>query len=101
MAHRNVRGRIVYLHQAESPPVERGREWFSYTFHEDGNLTVRSQCEIDKGIVEDRTVLRDVVYTVDRDFKPVDGYVRLQLDGAYLGSGWFRVTDEAKAPTAT
>jgi hypothetical protein len=94
MNHRNVRGKILYISHDGDEPREYGREWFTYTFHEDGQLTVRSQCEIEPGPVEDRSVIRDVTYTVDRDFKPVDGYVRLQQNGKYLGSGWFRVTNE-------
>ena len=62
--------------------------------HDDGQRTVRSHCEIELGLVADRTVIRDVTYTVDRNFKPLDGFVRLHSSGEYLGSGWFRVTDE-------
>lgn len=94
MKHRNVRGKILYLSQEGSEPQEYGREWFTYTFHEDGYLTVRSQCEIEPGVVEDRSVIRDVTYTVDDEFKPVEGYVRLQENGAFLGAGWFHVTDK-------
>ena len=93
MKHRNVRGKILYISHDGATPREYGREWFTYTFHEDGHRTVRSQCEIEAGVVEDRSVIRDVTYTVDRDFKPVDGYVRLQRNGTYLGAGWFRITD--------
>ena len=92
MEHRNVRGKILYM-TADTPPVERGREWFSVTFHEDGQRTVRSHCEIEPGLVTDRSVIRDVTYTVDADYKPLDGYVRLQDNGSFLGAGWFRVDD--------
>ena len=92
MRHRNVRGKILYL-TADAPPQERGREWFTLTFHEDGQHTVRSHCEIEPGLGTDRSVIRDVTYTVDSDYKPLDGYVRLHESGSFLGAGWFRVTD--------
>ena len=93
MKHRNMRGKILYL-TAEAQPQERGREWFTVTFHEDGQRTVRSHCEIEAGLVTDRSVTRDVTYTVDSDYKPLDGYVRLHESGRFLGTGWFRVTDK-------
>ena len=93
MNHRNVRGKILYTAERDGKNLESGREWFSMTVHEDGQRTVRSHCEIEQGLVADRTVIRDVTYTVDRDFKPLDGFVRLHRSGEYLGSGWFRVTD--------
>lgn len=92
MEHRNIRGKILYM-TADAKPEERGREWFSVTFHEDGQRTVRSHCEIEAGLVTDRSVIRDVTYTVDAEYKPLDGYVRLQENGKFLGTGWFRVTD--------
>ena len=83
----------MYTAERDGKNLEGGREWFSMTVHEDGQRTVRSHCEIEQGLVTDRTVIRDVTYTVDRDFKPLDGFVRLHRSGEYLGGGWFRVTD--------
>ena len=74
--------------RTDGKPFERGREWFSITYHEDGQRTVRAQCELD-----DRQLLRDVVYTISPDMKPLDCFVRLHRAGRFLGSGWCRFTD--------
>ena len=60
MNHRNVRGKILYTAERDGKNLESGREWFSMTVHEDGQRTVRSHCEIEQGLVADRTVIRDV-----------------------------------------
>lgn len=82
---RNIRGKILYIGDDEQ---ERGREWFSFSFREDGQITLRAYCEIDDGRVE-----RDVTYTMAEDFRPLDCFVRLHSQGKFLGSGWIRVTD--------
>ena len=89
MNHKNIRGTIRAITQRDGKPFERGREWFSITRHEDGQTTLRAQCELD-----DRSILRDVVYTVDSDLKPHDCFIRLQHNGAFLGSAWFRFASD-------
>ncbi len=82
---RNVRGKILYIGDDDQ---ERGREWFSFSFREDGQVTLRAYCEIDDARVE-----RDVVYTMTDKFRPLDCFVRLHSGGKFLGTGWIRVTD--------
>lgn len=82
---RNTRGKILYMDEDGS---ERGREWFSVTFHKDGQVTLRAYCEIDDGQVE-----RDVVQSMTSKFAPLDCFNRLHVHGAFLGTGWVRVTD--------
>ena len=89
MKHRNVRGKILAITEREGRRFERGREWFSITHHEDGQRTVRLQCELD-----DRYLLRDVVYTLTADLKPADCFIRLHRKGRFLGSGWCRFADD-------
>jgi hypothetical protein len=89
MRHKNVRGKISALTERDGKPFERGREWFSITYHEDGQRTVRAQCELD-----DRQLLRDVVYTLTSDFKPADCFIRLHRAGKFLGTGWCRFQDK-------
>ena len=36
---------------------------------------------------------KDIVYSVDRDFRPIDSYVRLIKDGTLLGTGRFQFDD--------
>jgi hypothetical protein len=45
--------------------------------------------------MDDSEVLRDVVYTVDGQWRPVDAFVRLTVRDRFMGSGWFRFTDDA------
>ncbi|MSO99260.1 MAG: hypothetical protein EXR11_13765 [Rhodospirillaceae bacterium] len=82
---RNMRGKILYFGDDDK---ERGREWFSFSFREDGQITLRAYCEIDDARVE-----RDVTYTMKKDFTPLDCFVRLHVGGKFLGTGWIRVTD--------
>jgi len=85
MHHETLRGRLVYRHLSGA---ERGRERFTMTAHADGTHTLRANCEIDL-----EGLLRDVVYTVNQQFRPVDAFVRLTLRERFLGSGWFLFTD--------
>ena len=71
MDHRNTRGKILYI---GGDGEERGREWWSMTFHEDGQKTLRAHCEID-----DTEVIREVVYTMDKNWKPLDCFNRLHV----------------------
>ena len=87
MQHRTSRGRIDYVR--DSGGVS-GREWFTVTVQPNGDRTLRAQCEMD-----DVHLLRDVVQTVDRAWRPVDSFVRLSQGGAFMGAGWFRFTDQA------
>ncbi|KKW91731.1 hypothetical protein [Sphingobium chungbukense] len=63
----------------------RGVERFSVSVAPDGSRTLHATCEI-----FDRSVSKDVVYSVDKDFNPIDSYVRLIKNGSLLGTGWFR-----------
>ena len=82
---RNIRGKILFLGDDD---LERGREWFSFSFREDCQITLRAFCEIDDGRVE-----RDVTYSMDENFRPLDCFVRLHSQGKFLGTGWIRVTE--------
>lgn len=97
MNHGSIRGKLLYLHDTRG---ETGREWFSVTVQPSGERTVRAQCEMD-----DEQVLRDVVWTMDADWHPIDAYVRLSVGGAWQGSGWFHcagavVTGEIQSAAA-
>lgn len=92
MKHRTARGKIAYLTERDGVRREFGREWFSVTEHEDGQRTLRALCEIEAGVVAPRDVVREVTYTVDRDFAPIDCFNRVHANGRYVGSGWLRFT---------
>ena len=82
--HRHYRGKMLYLTDGVG---EMGREFFSVTVQPDGERTLRAQCEMD-----DDRLLRDVVLTVDAEWRPKDAFMRLTLDGRLLGTSWFNFT---------
>ena len=86
MKHVGWSGRIDYIHDDGR---ERGREWFNVTKHEEGYSVVRSHCEMD-----DTEILRDVTHSMTHEFLPVETYVRLEVKGIHVGSGWFNFEGE-------
>jgi hypothetical protein len=84
--HRAYSGRISYKHPDGS---ERGREWFSATAHDNGRA-VRALCEI----YAERLV-RDVSWSLDAAFNPIEGYVRIVEDSKVTGSSWFNFNNDA------
>lgn len=78
-----IEGQISYFDGTGDQRVESGREKFSVSIQDNGKRTLRAVCEFD-----DAGILRDVVYTVDRNFQPIEAYIRI-VDGASVGSGWF------------
>jgi hypothetical protein len=90
MQHRTIRGAIRYTsRKPDRHGQERGREFFTMTRHTDGKLTIRAQCEIEEPAP---TVLRDVIYSLDENDRPMDCHVRLTVGDKFMGSGWFRMT---------
>lgn len=85
MGHRRVSGRIAY--SSRKPGLlglERGREWFSFTRHGDGRVTLRATCEIEEPAP---TVLRDIIYSLDAEGRPFDCLVRLTVGDRFMGTG--------------
>lgn len=82
VAAARTRSTILYIGDTVG---ERGREWTNVTRQADGRRTIRATCEID-----DSGVLRDVVYTVDAAWRPLEAFVRIEIKGEHLGSSWFR-----------
>ena len=92
---RMYQGKIGYFSEEKG---EIGREFFTVTIEEDGTRTLRCVCEMD--LV---SLIRDVTYTVDKDFRAIDCFVRVTDNHKFVGSGWFRFTDtmaEGEAYTA-
>jgi hypothetical protein len=85
-SQRTRRGRISY--QSLEPDrlgVEHGRERFHMTFQADGKRTLSAICESDNPPF----VLRHVTMTYGADGRPTEAFVRIDLAGKYMGSGWF------------
>lgn len=97
--HRSLRGTIRYTSKKpERMNQERGREYFMINVHRDGKRTCIAHCEID-----DRpSVMRDITYSLDEDWYPMDCFVRLTVGDEFMGSGWFRFgPDYAECETLT
>ncbi len=78
---RNFRGEIAYLRDGS---VRTGREWFSTTVYPDGTRTMRAECHF-----ENSDLIRDVTFTLDASWRPVDAYLRVSQSRRFLGSGWY------------
>jgi len=85
MYHRWYRGKMLYLTDGCG---EMGREYFSVTIQPDGVRTLRAQCEMD----DDRLV-RDVVLSVDAQWRPLEAFVRLSIEEKLVGPTWFCFTE--------
>ncbi|KQM22049.1 hypothetical protein [Novosphingobium sp. Leaf2] len=81
-SHSGYAGRILYLDRAGS---EWGRESFSATLHS-GGRTLRALCEMD-----DARLHREVTWSLDGNWMPRDGFVRLTRDGVRLASCWYHI----------
>lgn len=88
MRHERIRGRIRYTSKKpEMMGKVRGDEIFNITRHSNGAITTRAHCEIHEPAP---TVLRDIVYSMDKNGTPLDCHVRLTVGDEFMGSGWFR-----------
>ena len=79
-----ITGRLLY--KRKSTLAIRGREDFSITENRDGTVTLEALA-----ITDDSKFVRHVVYTRASDGRPKDAFVRLQVDGTLIGTGYFRV----------
>ena len=91
--HRSVMGKVLYTsRKPERMNQERGREFFRIDVHADGTRTCTAHCEID-----DRpSVMRDITYSLDKDWNPTDCFVRISVGSRFMGSGWFRFRDRPR-----
>ena len=89
--HRTIKGHIHYTSDKPGRQgQERGREHYTITVHGDGRRTLRAHCEIDDA----PNVLRDVVLTLDRQWRTRDAFVRLSVGDQTVGSSWFLFSDD-------
>ena len=74
--HKTIRGKLLYTSKKpDREGIERGREHFAITVHQDGRRTLRAHCEIDDA----PNVLRDVILTMDKDWITRDAFVRISV----------------------
>lgn len=81
-----VAGTILYR-GGDGTPV--GRERFEIARHAGGHV-LRALCEMD-----DIALLRDVTLSLDRDWRPIDGFCRITRSGVVEAATWFGVEDGA------
>ena len=82
MKHRELRYEVDYL---TADGTKRGQEPCTVTVHADGQRTIRARSEI-----FDTEIVRDVVYTVGADFRPIDCFIKVRQYDTVIGSTWFR-----------
>lgn len=88
MKHRSIAGTIRYTSMKPGMAgVERGREHFRFTHHQDGSVILRATCDIEE---PDPTVLRDVIYHLGPGMVPLNLQVQLTVGDVHMGSGWMR-----------
>jgi hypothetical protein len=89
--HRLVSGRIVYLidGQPDFPDRVWGGEQWRMSHHANGDRVMRAFCELN----DDEPLIRDVISAVDREFHPLDTYVRLTRNDQFYGSTWYNWSD--------
>lgn len=56
----------------------------------DGVRTLAAHCELD---LDGEHIARDSIQSAHADWHPLDAMVRIQRNGRWSGSGWFRFTD--------
>lgn len=81
-----ITGRLIY--RRKSTGVIRGREDFSITENRDGTATLAAIA-----VTDDSKFVRHVTYTRSADGRPKDAFVRLQVDGALVATGYFRLDE--------
>ena len=93
MQHRTVKGTILYTSKKpEFFDQQRGIEHFIFTHHGDGSMIMRAHCEIEE---PEPKVLRDIIYALDSQMRPMNLHVHLIVDDEFMGSGWMRHDVEA------
>lgn len=77
-------GRLTYLKKSTSQ--ERGYEDWQLTRNRDGSVTMRCLA-----ITDDSRFVRDVTYTRSKEGRPMDAFVRLQVENHLLGTGYLHL----------
>lgn len=99
--HKVYKGTITYLsHKPERLNQERGREFYTLVVHGDGSRTIT----VHTGIDDRPSVHRDAIYSLDKDWLPLDCMMRLTVGDKFTGTGWMKFHDswaECETFTAT
>lgn len=79
-------GRIAYR-AADGRSI--GRERFELIAHDGGHI-LRALCEMDE-----LALIRDVTIAMDHQWRPLDGFCRVQQGGRIAASQWFEIADDS------
>jgi hypothetical protein len=82
-----VHGRLSYRRKVDSS--ERGYEDFWLTRNRDGSRTMRTLA-----MTHDSQFVRDAIYTLGADERPLLVFIQLQVGEHLIGSGYFRVAGD-------
>jgi hypothetical protein len=82
---RSFRGQISYRLEGAKPT---GHEWFSTTVFPDGSRTIRCECHFWRD-----DLVRDVTFTLNRHWAPIDAYLRVARSNAFLGAARYDFAD--------
>ena len=89
--HRVISGRIDYMMDGnpDFPDRQWGVEHWRMSHHPNGDRVMRAYCELH----DHEPLIRDVIAGVDKDFHPLDTYVRLTKNDEFYGSTWYNWSD--------
>jgi len=85
---RYMHGRLSYRKKTGAG-FERGREDWWLTENRDGSRTMRTLA-----MTDDSKFVRDVIYTLGADRRPLQVLIQLQVDEQLIGTGYFRVSGD-------
>ncbi len=82
-------GRLSYRKKNPSG-YERGREFWWHTQNRDGSRTMRVLA-----MTDDSEFVRDVIYVLDANERPLRVHIELQVGEQLVGSGYFQVSGDS------
>src|SRR4051812_38341836 len=79
-AFRRLDLQIQFLTEKDGHTIVRGEEVASYDWNDDSSITFRATSRSSSP-----KVTRDIIYTLDQNYRPLDAFTRIQVDGHYEG----------------
>lgn len=87
LKHRELKYKIDYL---DKNGKKRGEEPCFVTIHNDGSRVIRATSKI-----YDTGIIRDVIYNVDINFKPVDCFIKIRQKDKIISTSFFNFTTKS------
>lgn len=86
LEHKEINYTINYL---DKNGLKRGEEPCFVTIHSDGQRVIRATSKIFES-----QIIRDVIYNVDKNFKPIDCYIKIRKDDKLISSSFYYFTED-------